>query len=188
MDTFGIPAPLSRLVEATCGGHAERVGLLAARTALLLNLDVELALIAGYLHDIGKVTVCPGVLDKPGPLTLLERQVMQQHAVCGAHLVQEGWPTVPAEVVTAVLRHHERLDGRGYPGGRTVLEPLSAVVAVADIYDALTQPRVYRPWVLTGPELVQALFAQALPSAPLLALCSLVGLRLPEVRGRRQAG
>lgn len=188
MDTFGIPAPLSRLVEATCGGHAERVGLLASRTAFLLNLDVELALVAGYLHDVGKVAVCPAVLNKPGPLTLLERQAMQQHAMCGAQLVQEQWPAAPVEVVTAVLRHHERLDGQGYPGGRTVLEPLSAVVAVADIYDALTQPRVYRPWVLAGPELVQALFAQALPTEPLLALCSLVGLHLPEERTSLQVG
>ncbi|AFD27831.1 Diguanylate cyclase and metal dependent phosphohydrolase (plasmid) [Deinococcus gobiensis I-0] len=188
MATLGIPTPLSHLVERTCGGHAERVGLLASRIAFLLNVDVELALIAGYLHDVGKVGVCPSVLNKPGPLTALERQAMQHHAAYGAQLVRERWPGVPAEVVTAVLRHHERLDGQGYPGGQTELDPLSAVVAVADIYDALTQPRVYRPWVLTGPELVQALFAQALPRAPMVALCSLVGLRLPEERVHLQVG
>ncbi|KQR19990.1 hypothetical protein ASF71_19535 [Deinococcus sp. Leaf326] len=151
------------------------MGLLASRIAFLLKLDVELALVAGYLHDVGKVCVCPSVLNKPGPLTTLERQAMQHHAAYGAQLVQEGWPAVPAEVVTAVLRHHKRLDGQGYPGRQMELDPLSA--AVADIYDALTQPWVYRPWVWAGPELVQALFAQALPRAPLLALCSLVGLR-----------
>jgi HD-GYP domain-containing protein (c-di-GMP phosphodiesterase class II) len=129
-------------------GHSERVGIASRRLAIALGLapsEVEIIARAGLLHDIGKIGIPEGVLRKSGPLSPEEWEVMRRHPVIGAQIV------APFEFFTTgalvIRHHHERVDGSGYPdrlSGAAI--PLGArIVAVADVYDALTSDRPYRP-------------------------------------------
>jgi len=128
-------------------GHSERVGAWSRRLAARLGFspgDAEGVGQAGLLHDIGKIGVPEAVLGKRGPLTPEEWVVMRRHPVVGAQIV------APFDFLAAgalgIRHHHERWDGSGYPdglAGRSI--PLGArIVAVADVYDALTSVRPYR--------------------------------------------
>jgi ribonuclease P protein subunit RPR2 len=142
---------LSNAVEARdayTGKHAERVaayGLeIAAAVGLKLTERPELEF--GFLlHDVGKVAVPDAILFKPGPLTEEERALMEQHPLIGAHIV--SGIEFMEEAVEVVRSHHERWDGAGYPDRLAAEQiPLSArVFAVADVLDALTTDRPYRP-------------------------------------------
>jgi len=132
------------------GRHAHRVGELAARLALALGLparQVELVRRAAPLHDVGKIGVPDSILLKTGRLTPGEFDVMKTHTVVGAALLSGG----RSELVTLAQRiarsHHERWDGTGYPDGLAgEAIPLEArLVAVADVVDALSHDRPYRP-------------------------------------------
>jgi len=98
----------------------------------------------GLLHDIGKVGVAAWILGKPGPLTDDEFEIVKTHAPMGSEVVS----AVPhlEDLAGEVRHHHERVDGTGYPDGLVGDEiPFAArVLAVADSYDAMTSPRVYR--------------------------------------------
>lgn len=129
-------------------GHSERVGIASRRLAIALGLapsEVEVIARAGLLHDIGKIGIPEVVLRKSGPLSAEEWEVMRRHPVIGAQIV------APFEFFTAgalvIRHHHERVDGSGYPDRLVgVAIPLGArIVAVADVYDALTSDRPYRP-------------------------------------------
>jgi putative nucleotidyltransferase with HDIG domain len=129
--------------------HTERVGKLAARLAGELGLDEDtIAVIreAAPLHDVGKIGTPDGILLKPGRLTDPERTQMQRHAELGAKLLSGSrFPTMQMAEQIA-LSHHERWDGTGYPhrlaGEQT---PLAArIVALADVFDALTHARPYK--------------------------------------------
>jgi len=129
-------------------GHSERVAALARRIALAAGVPPAAADViaqAGLLHDLGKIGIPENVLRKPGPLSDEEWAVMRRHPVVGAQIVS------PLEFFAAgaviVRHHHERHDGSGYPDGlRGEQIPLGArIVAVADVYDALTSDRPYRP-------------------------------------------
>jgi HD-GYP domain-containing protein (c-di-GMP phosphodiesterase class II) len=128
-------------------GHGDRVGLASALIGAELQLgdDLVAALrLAGTLHDIGKLAVPGGLLRKAGPLTAAERETVQRHPGHGYALVRGT--EVPAVARVAVLHHHERLDGRGYPhglAGRHIPWP-ARIVAVADALDAMTSTRSYR--------------------------------------------
>jgi putative nucleotidyltransferase with HDIG domain len=128
-------------------GHSERVGALSRRLATALGLppsDVETIEQAGLLHDIGKIGVPEAVLRKRGFLTSEEWGLMRQHPTIGAQIV------APFEFFAGgaliIRHHHERWDGTGYPDGLLAAAiPLGArVVAVADVFDALTSDRPYR--------------------------------------------
>jgi putative nucleotidyltransferase with HDIG domain len=128
-------------------GHSAAVARYARDIATRLGLSPEqqqLAHVAGLVHDIGKVGLPPGLLEKVGPLTLEERRQMEAHPVIGERILRnvEGYE----EIADVVRHHHERVDGQGYPDRVPASEiPLiSRVLAVADAYDAMTSDRPYR--------------------------------------------
>ncbi|MBO8192596.1 HD-GYP domain-containing protein [Streptomyces oryzae] len=129
-------------------GHGERVGLAAVMIARELGMDeerTETLRCAGVLHDVGKLGVPARLLRKAGPLTPAERRVMEQHPEHGAEIVR-GLDFL-GEARAAVLHHHERMDGTGYPRGLAGEEipEVARIVAVADAFDAMTSTRCYRP-------------------------------------------
>ncbi|MGH9570393.1 MAG: HD-GYP domain-containing protein [Candidatus Angelobacter sp.] len=135
-------------------GHSLRVGRYAAGMAESLGMgpgEVSEVRAAGYLHDIGKVTVDKHIFTKPGALEPLEFQEMADHTVLGHRIVstvQFPWPNIP-EVVRS---HHERADGSGYPDrlrNDEVSMPVK-VVAVADTFDAMLSDRPYRKRLSLG--------------------------------------
>ena len=144
-------------------GHSVRVSQLAHQMALRAGLPrafAETVAQAALLHDIGKIGVPEGILRKPGPLTVEEWEIMRQHPVTGAQIVA---PLEFFDEGAVILRHHhERLDGSGYPDGLTGDGiPLGArIVAVADVYDALTSGRPYRA-SLSQPDAIEILRDQA---------------------------
>ena len=101
--------------------------------------------IAGLLHDIGKVGVPDAVLGKPGKLTDEEFRIIQTHPATGVEILQHLEPL--GYVLTAVLHHHEAVNGGGYPHGLAgdAIPLFSRIIAVADAYDAMTSDRPYRP-------------------------------------------
>jgi putative two-component system response regulator len=185
---------LARAVEAKnryTHGHSERTtdyALALARELGLPGRDLEVLHKGGLLHDIGKISIPDAVLDKPGKLTAEEYELVKDHAVAGAHIL-EPLRTLRA-VVPLVRHHHERRDGRGYPDGLAgdAIPLLVRVLAVADVFDSLASDRPYRPALpherclsvlredaLGGgldPELV-ALFAGAVAPSPEAAACVL---------------
>ena len=132
--------------DAYTGSHSYMVGELAARVAKRMGLEseqVELARLAGSLHDLGKLAIPEEILRKPGPLNEAERLVLERHPQIGFRMLD----SLGVEPVASwVLHHHERWDGDGYPdrlGGEAI--PLgSRILFVADAYDAMTTDRVYR--------------------------------------------
>src|SRR5207247_925785 len=133
---------------------AGRMGLSAA--------DQQLAHLGGLVHDIGKVGLPPGLLEKPGPLSLQERRVMEEHPVIGQRILEkvENYEAI----ATIVRHHHERIDGHGYPDGLQGNDiPLIArILAVADAYDAMTSDRPYRDAM--PPQVARLRLAQAVTS------------------------
>ncbi|QNP70311.1 HD-GYP domain-containing protein [Streptomyces roseirectus] len=127
-------------------GHSERVGQASVMIARELGMDderVELIRFAGILHDVGKLGVPTRLLRKDGPLTAEERRVIELHPEYG-HEITRGIAFL-GEARSAILHHHERLDGTGYPyglAGDRIPEP-ARVVAVADAFDAMTSTRSY---------------------------------------------
>jgi putative nucleotidyltransferase with HDIG domain len=128
-------------------GHSACVAVYAKDIAARLGLSEEeqhTAHLAGLVHDIGKVGLPAGLLEKPGPLTLEERRIMEEHSTIGERILSnvDGY----AEIAKIVRHHHERVDGQGYPD-RIPSEDaplISRIIAVADAYDAMTSGRPYR--------------------------------------------
>jgi putative nucleotidyltransferase with HDIG domain len=128
-------------------GHSAAVAIYARDIAIQAGLsqsERDKAHLCGLLHDIGKIGVPVGVLEKSGSLTTGEWSAVQSHAEVGASILDriEGYE----EIATAVRHHHERFDGEGYPGGIAgeAIPLLSRIVAVADAYSAMTSERPYR--------------------------------------------
>jgi diguanylate cyclase (GGDEF)-like protein len=125
---------------ATVGRYAREIG----RELRYPHQELESLMLAGILHDVGKVGIPSSIVQKPGPLSAAEWNEMRKHPEIGASML-EG-VNLP-QIADWVLNHHERPDGRGYPRG---LEgdavPLEArILSVADAYEAMTHDRVYRP-------------------------------------------
>ncbi|MFC5850229.1 HD-GYP domain-containing protein [Deinococcus petrolearius] len=122
---------------------------------------VRRAVWAGLLHDIGKSVVDPQILNKPAPLTPTERAAVQRHPAVG-HRLATAAPQADAGARAAILHHHERWDGGGYPAGLSggCIPVLARVLTIADVYDALSRARPYRPAWTPG-EAARHLQAQA---------------------------
>jgi HD superfamily phosphohydrolase YqeK len=128
-------------------GHSAAVAVYARDIAIELGLSEEeqrQVHLCGLVHDIGKVGLAPGLLEKPGPLTSDERKQMEMHAAIGETILLNV--DNYAEIAAVVRHHHERIDGAGYPDGLSgaKIPLLSRIIAVADAYDAMTSDRPYR--------------------------------------------
>ena len=134
--------------DAYTHGHSARVAELSVSLGLRLGLRPAAlrALAEGaYLHDVGKVGIPDHVLNKPGALTDEERAWIQEHPIVGADIVGRA-PSL-RDALTVIRQHHERYDGSGYPDGLAGdgISLAARIVAVADVWDALTSDRAYRP-------------------------------------------
>lgn len=128
-------------------GHSAAVAIYARDIAVRLDLTAEqqqLAHLCGLVHDIGKIGLPPGLLEKPGALTLEERRQMEEHSVIGERILTKVDDY--AEIAKIVRHHHERVDGQGYPDGLVsdAIPLISRIIAVADAYNAMTSDRPYR--------------------------------------------
>lgn len=128
-------------------GHSAAVAIYARDIAKRMALPHEtqqLVHLCGLVHDIGKIGLPAGLLEKVGPLTLEERRLMQDHPAIGEHILAKV--ETYAEIARIVRHHHERVDGNGYPDGLSNddIPLLSRIIAVADAYNAMTSDRPYR--------------------------------------------
>jgi putative two-component system response regulator len=157
MDRHGTDAEtMNRLARAIeyrsheTGDHIKRVASYSALVADGMGLDreeTERIRVASVMHDVGKVAIPDHILLKPGSLTAEERQEMERHAEIGREVLEASEGDLMHLAAAIAWSHHERFDGEGYPRGlRGDAIPLEGrIVAVADVFDALTQDRVYRP-------------------------------------------
>lgn len=106
--------------------------------------DLETITLCGLLHDVGKMLVPNDIISKPAKLTNEEFMVIKTHAVRGFNLLRDK--NIDVRIKNTALMHHERCDGSGYPNGLVAheIEPFAKLVAIADVYDAMTCARVYR--------------------------------------------
>lgn len=142
----GLIATLDARDQYTAG-HSAAVAVYARDIADRMQLgteQAELAHLCGLVHDIGKIGLPAGLLEKPGALTLDERREMQRHSEIGERILANV--DSYAEIAGIVRHHHERVDGQGYPdklSGEDI-PALSRIIAVADAYNAMTSNRPYR--------------------------------------------
>lgn len=128
-------------------GHSAAVAVYSRDIARRMGLsenDQRLVHVCGLVHDIGKVGLAPGLLEKAGALTLDERRQMEQHPVIGERILSKVEDY--ADIARIVRHHHERVDGLGYPDNLRAdqIPLLSRIIAVADAYNAMTSDRPYR--------------------------------------------
>jgi putative two-component system response regulator len=147
LEALGMPARANAYADSR--QHDDRVGRIAAEIAAAMGHPAvfqDLLRQAAPLHDVGNVAVPDHILLKPGALTSDERAVMEQHTTTGAEILADGGSAVLKMAQTISREHHERWDGLGYPRGLSGTEiGLSArIVAVADVFDALTHVRPHR--------------------------------------------
>lgn len=148
MSTVNVATTLSEMRDPYTAGHERRVAGIAVAIGAELGFDArrqEGLRVAGYLHDVGKITVPLEILGKPGKLTAIEYQLVQGHAQASYDVLKDvefPWP-----VADVALQHHERIDGSGYPqglkGDAILLE--ARIMAVADVVEAISSHRPYRP-------------------------------------------
>lgn len=146
--TLGALGQLTETRDPYTEGHQLHVGALGAAIATHLGQDaamVELVRQSGEVHDLGKIAVPAEILTRPGRLSALELEMVKTHTTVGADILSRA--SVPWPIAEVALQHHERLDGSGYPHGLLgddIILP-ARIIAVADVVEAMTQHRPYRP-------------------------------------------
>ena len=148
MRTVEVATTLSELRDPYTAGHERRVAEISVAIGAELGFDTrrqEGLRVAGYLHDVGKISIPAEILSKPGKLNNLEYELIKGHAQASYEVLKDvdfPWP-----VAQVALQHHERMDGSGYPQGlkgeAILLE--SRILAVADVVEAMSSHRPYRP-------------------------------------------
>lgn len=148
METIAIARQLVELRDPYTAGHEKHVGDLAKAIAVEMGFDEmrqEGLMIAGYLHDIGKIIVPVEILCKPGKISPEEYNLIKNHVQAGYDLLKDV--SFPWDIARAVLEHHERLDGSGYPnaleGSQISIE--GRILGVVDVVEAMSSYRPYRP-------------------------------------------
>ncbi len=131
------------------GAHIERIGRLSTLLAEQIGMEpgfCERMSHAAPLHDVGKVAIPDAILLKPGPLTAEERAIIETHAEEGHRLLRGSSSSILEMATTIALSHQEKWDGTGYPRGLSgeAIPIEGRIVAIADVFDALTSDRVYR--------------------------------------------
>jgi PAS domain S-box-containing protein/putative nucleotidyltransferase with HDIG domain len=148
ISTVEVATNLSEMRDPYTAGHARRVGAIAVAIGAELGFDArrqEGLRVAGYLHDIGKISIPTEILCKPGRIDPMEFDLIKEHAQGGYDILKDvefPWP-----VAEVAHQHHERIDGSGYPNGlkgeSILLE--ARILAVADVVEAMSSHRPYRP-------------------------------------------
>jgi len=142
----------AELRDPASGAHIERMSKYCMLLAETIGIDsdrAETIRIASQMHDVGKIAIPDSILLKPGPLDHKERLEMQRHSEIGRRILAGSRSDLMDTAATIAGTHHERVDGRGYPLGLRGQEiPVEGrIAAIADVFDALTSDRVYRPAV-----------------------------------------
>ena len=126
--------------------HCANVATYCLALGQVLGLTINTGLweltLGGLLHDIGKSRVPPEIINKNGPLSRQEFEIVKQHVQWGVEIAGQT-RAVPHECMPAIAQHHERLSGKGYPFGIKNLHLFGRIVAVADTFDAITTSRPY---------------------------------------------
>ncbi len=131
------------------GNHVKRVAEYSKQLAIMYGLseeESELLRLASPMHDVGKVGIPDGILNKPGKLTPEEFEVMKSHASIGYTMLKHSQQKIISSGAIIALQHHERVDGTGYPQGLKGedIHIFARVTALADVFDALGSERVYK--------------------------------------------
>jgi len=140
----------SRFRDNETGDHIKRTGMYSELIAQKLGWTHEMSeriRFAAPMHDVGKLGIPDIILQKPGPLTKDEFEVMKTHTLIGSVILAGSQSPMLQMAQEIALSHHERWDGRGYPHGKqgTDIPESARIVAVADVFDAVSHDRVYRP-------------------------------------------
>jgi putative nucleotidyltransferase with HDIG domain len=148
MSTVQVVTTLGEMRDPYTAGHERKVAEIAVAIGAELGFSVhqqEGLRVAGYLHDIGKIAIPTQFLAKPGKLSWIERRLIQEHAQAGYDVLKDV--KFPWQIAEVVLQHHERMDGSGYPQGLKgeVILLEARILAVADVVDAISSHRPYRP-------------------------------------------
>ncbi len=129
--------------------HSLCVALLSVATGIAMGYPsskLQELSTSALMHDIGKIRIPVAIINKPGRLSPAEFEIVKQHPVMGRAILEEKEHIVPYAVLAGVRSHHEKYDGTGYPMGRekNTIHPYARIIAIADVYDALTSDRPYR--------------------------------------------
>lgn len=146
--TINTLSRIGEMKDAYTADHQKRVALLSCAIAKKMGLTdyaIDNISVGARIHDIGKLQIPSGILNKPGKVSKLEYQILQSHVESSYEIVKEI--DFPQEVIKMIHQHHERLDGTGYPnnlvGEQIIVE--SRILAVADVVEAMMSHRPYRP-------------------------------------------
>jgi HD-GYP domain-containing protein (c-di-GMP phosphodiesterase class II) len=176
------------------GAHIERIGrfskLLAVQAGRAEEFCERLSH-AAPLHDVGKVAIPDAILLKPGPLTAEERAIVETHAEEGHRLLRGSSSRILDLAASIALSHHEKWDGSGYPRGLTgeAIPVEGRIVAIADVFDALTSDRVYRRAFSVERAVEMMLEQRGLHFDPVLldAFMEVLGRSGPDARAQLKA-
>ena len=176
------------------GAHIERIGRFSTLLAEQIGMEEEVCarmVHAAPLHDVGKVAIPDAILLKPGKLTVQERAIVQTHAEEGHRLLKGSSSAILNLAATIALSHHEKWDGSGYPRGVAgeAIPIEGRIVALADVFDALTSDRVYRRAFAVGEavEMMRAERGKHFDPVLLDAFLELLGNSGPDAREQVRA-